>query len=134
MKKKNIFPIILFYFLPLVFWMGLIFYFSSLSGNPESHYNLRIYLERKGAHIFEYFLLFLLAFRLFRCGLQRDKTNSYHWAFLLAWLFAFSDEIHQLFVPGREGVLQDVAFDIFGILFAFLFLRAVTFFRNRCRF
>jgi len=56
-------------------------YFLSLLGNSESHYDLRIYFERKEAHIFEYFFLFILAFRLFRRGFQRDRISAYRLAF-----------------------------------------------------
>jgi VanZ family protein len=33
----------------------------------------------------------------------------------LSLLYAFSDETHQLFVPGREGKLSDVGIDAIGI-------------------
>jgi VanZ family protein len=39
-------------------------------------------------------------------------------ALLITILYAFSDEYHQTFVPGRHGQLQDVAIDMTGALLA----------------
>ena len=39
-------------------------------------------------------------------------------SFLIALSYAFTDEIHQLFVPGRGGRLTDVLIDLLGIIIA----------------
>jgi VanZ family protein len=38
-------------------------------------------------------------------------------------LYAVSDELHQLFVPGREATLLDLGFDALGILILLLLVR-----------
>jgi VanZ family protein len=38
----------------------------------------------------------------------------------LSLLYAFSDEVHQLVVPGREGKLADVGIDAIGIMIGLL--------------
>jgi VanZ family protein len=41
---------------------------------------------------------------------------------LLCFLYASSDEIHQLFVPGRSGSFIDILLDTFGSSCAIVFL------------
>ena len=118
-KKKKFFFI--FYYAPLVFWMGLIFYFSSLPGltqteNPDFWF----YFFRKGAHIIEYFILAFLFFRVFRFH-KLKKKEIYLLSFLFSLAYALSDEIHQAFVPGREGKFSDVGVDLIGIILAIVF-------------
>jgi VanZ family protein len=43
--------------------------------------------------------------------------------FVLTVLYGISDEIHQLFVPGRHGRVADVLFDTSGTLLMILLLR-----------
>lgn len=120
MKKKNNKKerIVLFYYLPLILWMGLIFYFSSLPGSgrqypPDAYF----YITRKGAHFLEYFVLALLFIRIFRFY-KIKKPELYLAPISLSLAYAFSDEIHQLFVFGREGKFLDVGVDLLGMLLA----------------
>ena len=116
-KKRNFF---IFYYAPLVFWMGLIFYFSSLSGmSQKQHPDLFFYVTRKGAHIFEYFILAFLFFRVFQFH-KLKKKEVYVLSFLFSLAYALSDEIHQVFVFGREGKFSDVGVDMIGIILAIL--------------
>lgn len=116
-KKRKVF---IFYYAPLFFWMGLIFYFSSLPGltkteNPDFWF----YFFRKGAHIAEYFVLVFLFFRVFRLH-KLKKKEIYLLSFLFSLAYALSDEIHQSFIPGREGKFSDVGVDMIGIILAVL--------------
>jgi VanZ family protein len=43
----------------------------------------------------------------------------------LSLLYAFSDETHQLFVPGREGKLSDVGIDAIGIAIGVIVVMAL---------
>jgi VanZ family protein len=101
--------------------MFLIFVLSA-QGGLSAHEDppLWFYVERKGAHIFEYFVLAFLAFRFFRDVYAGESVKR---VMLLAALFALAyavtDELHQTFVPGREGRMTDVLIDGIGIsLFA----------------
>ena len=121
MANKKIKKVFIFCYAPLVFWMGLIFYFSSLQGlSQREHPDLFFYVARKGAHIFEYFVLDFLFFRIFRLH-KLKKKETYLLSFLFSLAYAFSDEIHQVFVPGREGKFSDVGVDMIGIILAIVF-------------
>lgn len=119
-KQKN--KIAFFYYAPTLVWMGVIFYFSGIPGlTKTANPDIWFYVIRKGAHITEYFILTCLFFNLL-CFYKLKKKNILQLAFLFSLAYAFSDEIHQLFVPGREGKLLDIGFDFIGIALAvFLF-------------
>ncbi len=104
----------------LVLWMAVIFSFSSFPGSPVKYeMPMSLYVERKGAHVFEFFLLALLAWNALSAFFPKEKKG-----FLLsivamsALFYAFLDETHQMFVPGREGKLTDILYDSSGILIA----------------
>ncbi len=68
---------------------------------------------RKMAHFFIYFVLgiALVSFlREFSIPIRRLLLLS----IFLAFLYACTDEFHQLFVPGRSGQIIDVLLDTFG--------------------
>lgn len=101
-------------------WMGIIFAFSSIHG-AETPYPMPWWkwLERKGAHVFEYFILTGLLYEVVRCWiLDVRRGMNVALAGILALTYAFSDELHQLFVPGREGKLSDIGIDLIGIVLA----------------
>ncbi|MEI7750414.1 MAG: VanZ family protein [Candidatus Moraniibacteriota bacterium] len=106
----------------LILWMAVIFTFSAMPGAVSgSAMPFNQLLERKGAHIFEYLVLFLLAFNAFRLSYSRERSGFQTMlAGTLSLLYAFSDETHQLFVPGREGKISDVGIDAIGIVIGLL--------------
>jgi len=106
------------YYLPLLLWMGVIFYLSSLPGSGyQGPHTLWFYVERKGAHIFEYFILTLLFARVLKShGINIPKR--YFLAGIFSLLFAFSDEFHQSFIFSREGKILDIVIDLAGIILA----------------
>ena len=71
------------------------------------------HVVRKTAHAAEYALLGLLA-----AGMFYEKGDRREWihAFALCLAWAASDELHQLFVPGRSGMVTDVVIDGAGSL------------------
>ena len=109
--------------LPVIFWMSLIF---SLSSVPDLQSGLKQEVDiilRKLAHIGEYAVLtFLLARALSRYSLKTSSQRLLLLSFLLSLLYAVSDEVHQRFIPGREGALRDIAIDSIGITLALLLL------------
>lgn len=71
------------------------------------------FLVRKTAHFTAYFILNLIAyFTLKSYGIKRSLIYS----ILLSFLFACTDEIHQLFVLERAGRILDVFIDMSGAI------------------
>lgn len=69
---------------------------------------------RKLAHVGEYAVLALLLVRALRLhGLSPKRVVLA--AACVSVLYAVSDEVHQTFVPGRNGVWRDVGIDAVGI-------------------
>ena len=91
--------------LPVVAWAALIFALSSVPdlGTGLGGWDL---LLRKLAHAAEYAVLGALLLR---------ATGRRGLAFALGGLYAISDELHQMFVPGRMGRPLDVAIDALGV-------------------
>ena len=122
------------YWGPVLAWMGIIFWMSS--GSFSSAETSRIIVPllrflfpamtsgdldlahamiRKSGHIFEYFILGILAFRAFRSG--QERRWSLRWAvsaIILSICYAASDEFHQSFVASRGSSLLDVCIDSTG--------------------
>ncbi len=99
---------------PLFSYMGAIFYMSSLS-QPR----LLVYAPDYAWHFLAYFILGLLAIPAFAKGLAlvaQGRAGLYGVVFSL--LYAFSDEWHQSFVPGRVASGQDLVMDSLGIVAA----------------
>jgi len=100
--------------LPVFLWAGLIFYLSaqpSLKSGMAWPYD---FILRKGAHITEFAIFFMLLLRAFGSHNISPK-KALLWAFCLVILYAISDEFHQLLVSGRVGTPSDVVIDSLGI-------------------
>lgn len=76
---------------------------------------------RKAAHMTEYAILGLLSFFCLAGYLERER-RTYLFALGIAICYAASDEIHQLFVPGRAGRFGDVCIDTAGAALGLIFL------------
>ncbi len=68
---------------------------------------------RKMAHMAEYALLGVLLVGAAVPAWDISKKYLF-WAWLIATVYACSDEVHQLFVPGRYGSVIDVGIDAIG--------------------
>ena len=134
------------YWGPILVWMFVIFLASAdvNSGmhsswiiEPICHWlfpnitfeqlNTVHHFARKAAHMTEYALLALLLLR----ALSHKRGDVREWIFsawLLATVYAATDEFHQSFVPGRGPSVTDVMIDsvgaALGLLICFLFLDA----------
>ena len=98
--------------------------YDSLDPEAQLEYkDTATFVIRKLAHFSEYALLGILAF----INLWRVKRLGYRslFAALFSCVYAASDEIHQLFVPGRACQFTDVLIDTSGaaagILLVFIF-------------
>lgn len=112
---------------PLVLWLGLIFFLShqpTLLDVEEQLGSLGEKILYKSAHVLAYAVTAWLWWRLL--SPERRVTPTSLWAaFILTTLYGVSDEIHQSFVPGRHARLADVLFDASGALITIILLRRV---------
>ena len=79
---------------------------------------------RKAAHFSIYSVLGLLSF-LSIYYLTKFSNKTPFISLLICFIYACSDEMHQLFVPGRSGQLRDVFIDFSGALLMTLIILAV---------
>lgn len=109
---------------PLVVWMAVIFTLSSRSRliAIENEADEKIFY--KMAHFLAYACLAWLWWRVL-APQRQVKWSILLLAFALTTLYGISDEIHQLFVPGRHGHVADVFFDAAGAWAMLLLLRQV---------
>ena len=76
------------------------------------------FIVRKTAHFTEYAILGILFYFFYRQTLpQKNGLQLFVLAILSSFLYACTDEIHQLFVPGRSGQFTDVLVDTLGASF-----------------
>ena len=119
-----------------ILWMGVVFYFSSQPADKSAYVSgyvtkelLRLsdrlsgghtpqfisgfilgtdHLVRKFGHVFEYIILGGLVISFVRRLGTRKRFMA---ALLICMLYAASDEIHQMFVPGRGPLVTDAMLD-----------------------
>jgi VanZ family protein len=112
---------------PFVRWL-----FPQLS---DEAVHATVVFVRKCAHLTEYAVLALLLWRVLRRPAE-PNVPAWRWshaglALALAALYAATDEIHQTFVPSRQGSVWDVLLDTTGAAFGLLCLWAVGRWRKR---
>ncbi len=101
------------YWLPALVVMAVIFALSSQSGLRVSEDPVVDRPIRASAHMFAFATLAAcLLFALARGG--RPRLRDVVIAFALTVLYGFSDELHQWFVPDRNGRIDDVIVDTIG--------------------
>ncbi len=134
--------VFLFFGLAAFIWMGVIFCFSaqpaeestelshtvgrkigewfvpgfsewSAEGQEKFSESVDFYV-RKSAHASEYAVLAI--FFLGALYFSGKELRFYPVAVLLTSVYALTDEIHQLFVPGRSGQISDVILDSSGAI------------------
>lgn len=108
--------------LSVILWGSAVFYFSNIPGLKSDFKDIFDLILRKTAHISEYIILTILLFRVL-VRFLKSKKRILIIAMFFAFVFAISDEIHQLFVFDREGKIIDVLIDISGIFIAFLLIK-----------
>lgn len=107
MKKAQILN-----WVPALVVMGVIFWFSAQSGEELPVFSWADKIVKKSGHMIGYALLAFWYW--YALGWQSNRR----WlAWLLAVLYAMTDEYHQSFVPFRSPSVWDVlVFDNFGAL------------------
>lgn len=116
----------------VILWMSLIFYLSAqpameskalsegateivvevferIAPNMAERIDIRRfnYILRKNAHFFGYLVLGILV-------VKAVGKRGAALALLICVLYAISDEVHQLYVPGRSSEIKDVIIDSVG--------------------
>lgn len=124
----------------VIVWMVIIFWFSNqpaVISDEKSKFIIHLFkflglnldsilgdlanfIVRKVAHFTEYLILYMLVFNATyeKVNLKKSLITS----ILVVFLYACSDEIHQIFVPGRTSRIRDVVIDTCGGMIGFLFL------------
>lgn len=119
--------------------MILIFMFSHQTGSESSglssqivlwiqtylHIPISEFIVRKAAHMSEYALLTLtLIYGFYKNHYPIQKIMIY--SLIGTFLYACSDEMHQLFIGGRAGQFTDVLIDICGGCLTIIFYDVLT--------
>lgn len=82
-------------------------------------YGMIEFFLRKGAHLFIFYVLFILWFIALR-NIRINRTSSYLLAIGLSISYAFFDEWHQGLTPNRTPYIGDVVIDAVGVFLACL--------------
>lgn len=127
----------------VILWMLLIFFFSNKNSHNSTNQSknfiytnievicrtfniiieeekLEYFVEtielpiRKCAHVFLYCVLSILVVSLLK-SYNMSYKEIFICTFLFCLLYSISDEIHQAFVPGRNGNIKDIFIDCIGI-------------------
>lgn len=126
-RKRNIINWLL-----LIIWMGFIFYMSNQPASVSDGQSNKVlfilttlgldvngifgelanFIVRKCAHFLEYMILAFLLLNVIK-AYYKPKISSIL-SVVFAFMYACTDEFHQLFVPGREGAFRDVIIDTCG--------------------
>lgn len=102
----------LIYYLPVILWMILIFWLSNRPKIVKLENSSFDFIIGKTAHITEYAVLLILIYWAVCKNIIVD--NNWKIPLLLTVLYAVTDEIHQLFIPTRTGMMRDVIIDGIG--------------------
>ena len=112
----------------VLIWMIIIFIMSSFNAEASANQsnfivniisnilnieNVRLLslIIRKLAHFTEYLILGVLVINMFT---KNNVRKSYLLSILLCIIYATSDEIHQIFTPGRACQIKDILIDSIG--------------------
>ncbi len=95
----------------------------------EKYIDHYVVLVRKSAHFFIYFILGLLLISFIK-EYKITNIKSIVIAVTIVFLYACSDEIHQIFVIERSGELKDVLLDTIG---GFISIMIYTFINKKGR-
>jgi VanZ family protein len=103
--------------LPVVVWMGVIFFLSAQPDLPQPYAGWADWLISSAAHAFVFGVLAVLWARALG-----KRHRGWLLALVLTGLYALSDEFHQAFVPGRHPDPWDLLCDGFGAALGLMLL------------
>ena len=85
---------------------------------------------RKSAHFIIYFTLGLLVLSYIK-EFTPNNTKAFIISIEIVFLYALSDELHQLFVPGRSGEILDILIDTSGAVISNIIYIGISKWRKR---
>ena len=91
---------------------------STYSGSIEPFWAEYGVFFMKGWHVVEFAILFVLIAGFLQVSTRLSNTGVARTALLVSFLYAISDEWHQMFVRGRDPRIMDVLIDTAGALLA----------------
>ena len=112
---------IILYWLPPIFWMGLVFFLSSFHKIQVTEVGWANFITRKLAHFSEYAVLYFLFYRGFKNTAKFSLKKVLFLSFILTILYALSDEYHQTWISGRTGKFFDIGVDCAGAFLGLIF-------------
>ncbi len=142
MKNKKLIVLKVISILLLIGWMLVVFRFSADNASEsknisdevtrflfnnniseENVENLSVFI-RKSAH----FILYTFGgiFISICFILNYNRKNVYILCQLFGTLYAISDEIHQIFVPGRAFMIFDIFIDSLGVFLGIIIIRYIV--------
>lgn len=133
----------------LIIWMGFIFYMSNQPANVSDGQSNKVlfiltglgldvngifgelanFVVRKCAHFLEYMILAFLLLNVVNIYCKSKVSSILSVVFV--FLYACTDEFHQIFVPGREGAFRDVIIDTCGGITLILLYNLIRGLKNR---
>ena len=142
MKNKKLIVLKVISILLLIGWMLVVFRFSADNASEsknisdevtrflfnnniseENVENLSVFI-RKSAHFILYAFGGILISICFI--LNYNRKNVYILCQLFGTLYAISDEIHQIFVPGRAFMIFDIFIDSLGVFLGIIIIRYIV--------
>lgn len=144
------------YIILTIIWMGFIFCMSNQPANISKELSQNIenllnntpiignllsdilnspnsqFIVRKSAHIILFCFLSILCFVVIY-ELKRNVKISTLVSFSITFIYACMDEIHQLFIPGRSGKINDVLIDSIGVIMGLIFINLIFMLNNKIK-
>ena len=144
------------YIILTIIWMWFIFYMSNQSSNISQEQSKRIekllnntpiienmlsetlnssnsqFIIRKVAHIILFCFLSILCF-IVVYEIKNNIKVATLLSFSITFIYACIDEIHQLFIPGRSGKINDVLLDSIGTIMGLIFINLIFMLNNKIK-
>lgn len=111
-------------YIPLVIHWISIFVLTSLPSKSLPHFAF----DDKVKHFIAYLVLSVLLTLSLRAQsrFKRLKTGFIKYAFVITVLYSTFDEIHQIFIPGRDAEIWDWVANLFGIILGIFVIRLIA--------
>lgn len=112
----------LWYWFPSFIIAVAIFTLSSRQRISVSDEYILNFVFFKSGHIIEYAFFCFFNFRAVFNTITSNKYKAGVISLIVTVIYALSDELHQTFVPTREGKTRDIGFDTIGSLLTIIFI------------